>query len=155
MLIKELSKASGGVSKRSQLLCSHKRWVPIWISMLVLCWLSLAGSGNPIVALTQADNGKTIHVHTGDLVALSLYENGTTGYTWALKQPDATILALQSSMFNAPPHSNHLVGVGGTRVFTFLAKKSGTVHLQLKYWRSFVGDSSIAERYNVMVKVQS
>jgi len=102
--------------------------------------------------ITQTENGKSVQAHSGNTIVIQLDENASTGYTWAVSKTDATILTLQTSTYTA---SGNVPGRGGTRVFTFLAKKPGTVHLQLKYWRSFVGDSSVTERYSATIEIQS
>ncbi len=107
----------------------------------------------PDLILTQADTGKSFMVHPGDVIAIQLKENPTTGYRWAIDRSDDTILALQSSDFVGPPGTG--IGGGGTRTFTFKAQKPGAVHLQLKQWRSWEGDSSIIGRYDVTIQVQN
>jgi inhibitor of cysteine peptidase len=125
----------------------------IWMAMLGICLLALASCGKQTITLTKDDNGKTIQSHVGDTVVVQLDENATTGYKWsAVKTPDASILALQNSTYTP---AGNVPGQGGQRQITFLAKSSGTVQLQFKYWRSFVGDSSIIGRYSVIVEVQS
>jgi inhibitor of cysteine peptidase len=84
-----------------------------------------------------------------------LDENPSTGYCWAISETDSTILALQDSTYTASKTSPGIVGSGGTRTLTFLTKKSGTVHLQLKYWRSFEGDSSIIKRFSATIEVSA
>lgn len=107
----------------------------------------------PDLILTQADTGKSFTVHSGGVVAIQLKENPTTGYRWAIDKSDNTILALQSSDFAVLPGTG--LGGGGTRTFTFKAEKPGAVHLQLKQWRGWEGDSSIINRYDVMIQVQN
>ncbi len=126
----------------------------IWV-ILVVSVLSFAscGSQTGMVTLSTADNGKTVHVHTGDLVMIKLNENPSTGYLWAIDQSDNAILSLQGSDYTPTP--GEALGSGGTRAFTFVAKKPGTVHLRLKLWRSFEGDASIIQRFGVTIQVQS
>ena len=104
-------------------------------------------------ALTQADKGKTIDVHPGTQIVIHIQENPTTGYRWAIDQNNAAVLPLDSS--NYATTSGGGAGGGGVRTFTFTAKQPGTVHLQLKLWRSWQGNSSITDRYDVIINVQS
>ncbi len=104
------------------------------------------------LTLTEADAGKTIQAHTGDQILIQLSANPTTGYSWTIDKTDTTILALQRETYTPSPGG--LVGSGGTTVFTFTAQHPGTVQLQLKYWRSWEGDSSIIKRYDVTIQVQ-
>jgi inhibitor of cysteine peptidase len=105
------------------------------------------------IRLTQADKGKSITAHSGDEVIITLPENPTTGYRWAIDQTDATILEAQGSTFSSMPGGG--VGNGGTRTFTFTARQPGTAHLQLKLLRAWQGDSSIIDRFDVTIQVQS
>lgn len=105
------------------------------------------------ITLTEADKGKTIQVHQGSEIVIRLEENPTTGYRWAIDQTNNTVLASQNPSFS--PTQGGGIGAGGTRTFTFIAKQSGTVHLQLKLWREEEGKSSIKDRYDVIIQVQS
>ena len=103
------------------------------------------------ISLTEADKDTAIDVAQGSEVVIRLAENPTTGYVWALAQPDDTVLPLQSSDFSPTPGA--AVGAGGTRTFTFTANQPGTAHLQLKLWREWQGDPSTIERYDVDIQV--
>ena len=105
------------------------------------------------ITLTEADGGKTIDVPAGAAVLICLNENPTTGYRWAIHQNDDAVLPLQSSDFSST--TGAAVGAGGTRIFTFTAGRPGTVHVQLKLWREWEGDSSITDRYDVNIQVHS
>jgi inhibitor of cysteine peptidase len=107
----------------------------------------------PNLTLTQSDAGKTFKVHTGDVIVIQLKENPTTGYRWAIDKSDNAILALQSSDSAVTPGAG--IGGGGTRTFTFKAEKPGTVRLELKQWRDWIGDSSIIGHYDVTIQVQN
>ncbi|HLZ60111.1 MAG TPA: protease inhibitor I42 family protein [Ktedonosporobacter sp.] len=128
-------------------------------TMYLLCALGLLllaacanQAGSNQTTLTSADQGKTVTVHTGDKIIIQLGENPSTGYTWAVASSDEQILKLQDSAYTATPPVQP--GSGGTRTFTFVAQKSGTVPLQLKYWRSFEGDRSIVRRFEATIQVQ-
>ena len=119
---------------------------------LLLLYVTACGNTGSACTLTYADHGKTIQAHTGDQITICLDENPTTGYLWAIDHTDTTILTQQSSDYTPTPGGG--VGSGGTRVFVFHAKNTGTVQLQLKYWRSFEGNSSIIKHFNVTIQVQ-
>lgn len=105
------------------------------------------------ITLTEADKGKTTDVPQGTEVLIRLKENPSTGYRWTFDQNDDTVLPLQTSNFSSTPGA--AVGASGTRIFTFTAGQPGTVHLQLKLWREWQGNSSIIERYDVNIQVHS
>ncbi len=122
--------------------------------LLVSCGTTNTG-GNTVskTTLTQADKGKTIDVHSGTQIIIHVQENPTTGYRWAIDQNNTAMLPLESSTYATT--SGGGVGSGGTRTFTFTAKQPGTVHLQLKLWRAWQGNSSITQHYDVTINVQS
>ncbi len=97
--------------------------------------------------LTEADRGKSFEIHRNDIVVIRLQENPTTGYCWEVDKSDEKILPLQGSEFLLPKHPKF--GEGGTRVFKFKAKKTGTAHIQLKHWREWEGDGSIDNRFDI------
>lgn len=102
--------------------------------------------------LSASDNGKTVTVHSGDEIVITLDENPTTGYVWAIDKTDDSVLTLKSSDYTGS--GVPLAGAGGTRTFTFTAAKAGTVDLALKDWRSWEGDSSIVGHFGVTIQVQ-
>ncbi len=130
---------------------TRRRWALVFVSTMSILLLALA-SCTTSTSLTSADNGKSIQVHAGDEIAISLDSSPTTGYGWAIEKSDETLLTLKQSTFSA---SSSSIGSSGTQMFTFVAKSAGTAHLQLKYWRSFEGDTSITRRFAVTIQIQA
>jgi predicted secreted protein len=64
-----------------------------------------------------------------------------------------SVITYQGSIYEATDGS--LVGQGGTQTLTFQAANSGESTIHLKYWRSWEGDSSVVERFDVTVTVSS
>jgi inhibitor of cysteine peptidase len=95
-------------------------------------------------------DGKSIEAQVGDLITVSLDENPTTGFRWVVDQSDEDIVALSSSEYAAAPGSK--VGRGGRRVVTFEVRKAGVSTIQLKLWRAWEGDSSVAQRFGVTLR---
>lgn len=102
--------------------------------------------------ITQAENGKSLAVGGGDAIAITLPENPTTGFEWAIDQTDSKIIELRDAVFSLLSEPG--IGSGGVRTFRFQAKIPGTVQLRLKKWRSWQGDSSIEERFEVTILVR-
>jgi inhibitor of cysteine peptidase len=147
-------------SKRHHCVCFKGLVYPFYfalgISLLLLsicATTNTRGNAMSTITLTQGDKGKSITVHIGDEIIINLPENPTTGYRWAIDKMDATVLVSQNPTFSSTPGG--AIGSGGTRTFTFIAKQPGTVHLQLKRWREWQGDSSIIDRYDITVQIQS
>jgi inhibitor of cysteine peptidase len=125
----------------------------LWLTM-VLCMLtaSCRTQHSMPTDLLQTDNGKTIQLPTGDRVTVSLDENPTTGYRWAIQTMTAPLLELESSDY-APP-SGSAVGTGGMRRMVFAIRQAGMARLELKLWREWEGDTSVVERYAVIFDIR-
>jgi inhibitor of cysteine peptidase len=125
--------------------------------LAILAALGVAGcaqSTSPSsITLTQANNGQTVTVHRGGTVLLTLEENPTTGYTWAIDQLNQTILGLTSSTYAVSSSSPGLVGEGGTHTFTFTAKQAGTSPLDLDQCHAWECASSIIGRFAATIHV--
>jgi inhibitor of cysteine peptidase len=108
-----------------------------------------AGKVTAMPSLTEADNDRTVELRVGETVRLTLPENATTGYRWAIDRVDGGLIEAAGPEphypAGAPP------GSGGDVAFTFKATKAGTADVALKYWRHFEGDSSIANRFHVRI----
>jgi inhibitor of cysteine peptidase len=126
--------------------------------LLVACAATKSSTPEQTVVLTKQDKDKVQNVTVGESFVITLDENPTTGYVWAVEgQPE--LLVLQSSDYVSDVHPNQsgapmIVGAGGKRSFTFMAQKSGTTTLKLKHWRSWEGDSSIVDTFSVPVVVR-
>ena len=91
-------------------------------------------AGSPPRTLTEADNGKTVKVKVGDLVAISLKGNPTTGYSWRTAKLDGKAIEQAGDpKYTTNPHRPGMVGVGGTFLFTFKAAKPGKTQVSLEY----------------------
>jgi len=104
------------------------------------------------ITLTRAKHGKSIKAQVGDLITVSLDENPTTGFRWAIDKSDDDVLELLSSEYDASPGSK--VGRGGQRVVTFEVRKAGVSPIDLKLWRAWEGDSSVTQRFGVTLRVR-
>ena len=52
--------------------------------------------------MTEADNGKTVEIAVGDSVELSLPENASTGYRWAIESVDNKVVAAHDAKYTEP-----------------------------------------------------
>jgi inhibitor of cysteine peptidase len=101
--------------------------------------------------LTLADSGKSVEVRPGDTIAISLEENPTTGYRWAIDSLDQHSV---TSMGDAHTPAGSGVGGGGTRIFTLQAVKTNTTEVRFKLWREWEGDKSIIQRFDATIHVR-
>lgn len=80
------------------------------------------------LTLTATDNGTTRHAKTGDLVALSLPENPTTGYRWTILDLDDAFLDVENDDYAM---AGTAMGSGGTRTLLLRVKRAGTVQVSM------------------------
>ena len=136
-----------------------RRVAPLGVLLLLLpggpvtCHGAETGSPHAAtITLTRADNGNVVALRVGDRLVLRLEENPATGYRWAMETHDEEVVALQHQEYAPSPPA--AVGGGGQRSWTFIAHKAGTDTLQLKLWRAWEGDASIARRFTVTLHVR-
>ena len=117
------------------------------------------GAASPLIAagdklnLTEADNGKIIEVHTGDIIRITLESNITTGYSWEnADKVDKDILALDSNDYVSDPNPEELDGVGGNTVIVYRALKPGKTKIDLIYLQSWE-PSEFDTKFSVTVEV--
>ena len=102
------------------------------------------------LTLTAADTGRSHVVSLGATIAVELAENPTTGYQWQIEEagPGVTLVAEMFDL-DSPPR----FGSGGTKRFVFEAAEVGLSRIRLRYWQSFAGEQSIADRLEVAVEI--
>lgn len=101
-------------------------------------------------SLSEADNGSIAQVRLGDEITLSLPENPTTGYRWAVDVLDPHLVSLTAQPYT--PDSPAL-GSGGTAQWLLRPIGPGTTTIKLKQWRPWEGDSSIIGRYTITLQI--
>ncbi len=101
------------------------------------------------LTLSEADNGKEVAATVGQQIVLTLPENPSTGYTWAIELPAG--VEQQSSRF--APAGSAMPGSGGQRVWSMKALRSGESQIRAKLWREWEGDGSVRRRFDVTLRV--
>jgi inhibitor of cysteine peptidase len=104
-----------------------------------------------MLSLVEKDSGRTIDIRSGETVEITLPENATTGYRWAIDHCDEEFI---EALATEPHYPAKAVGSGGEVGFLFQAKKIGTGEIVLKQWRQWLGDSSVVARFRVRLNVQ-
>jgi len=93
------------------------------------------------VALTDADQGKTVKLGVGKTVSVTLEANATTGYQWQVEKIDGEGIVQDGKPTYVPKkHAPGIVGVGGVTVFNFKAAKAGKPTIKLVYLRPWEKD---------------
>jgi len=103
-------------------------------------------------SLTEADNGRTVDVRVGETVSVSLPENATSGYRWAVDNLDRGIVESNEAR---PHYPSDAVGSAGEITFAFKSVGPGSGQVSLKYWRHFEGDASITKRFRFRLNAKS
>ncbi|MEO7913173.1 MAG: YbaY family lipoprotein [Roseiflexaceae bacterium] len=106
------------------------------------------------ITLTNSDDGKAIGLKSGQILAVRLDSNPSTGYSWQVGQVNDAVLKQQGEPqfiqpADAPP------GAGGAQVFVFNAAAGGTSTLTLVYKRSFEPDVAPIQTFTVQVTVDA
>jgi inhibitor of cysteine peptidase len=97
-------------------------------------------AGRPL--LDAEDSGSELQLNAGDEFEVRLVSNPTTGYSWAVTEPETLTWTLLDSSFEEP--DSDLVGAAGTEIFVFEAVSEGNDVLRLEYVRPF-DDPVVAE----------
>jgi inhibitor of cysteine peptidase len=106
---------------------------------------------NTMLTLAQTDNDRTVDIRVGESVRISLPENATTGFRWAIDRFDEEFI---EAVATEPHYPSNAIGAGGEVSFIFRAKKTGTGEIVLKNWRHWEGEPSVTARFRVRLHVQ-
>ncbi len=104
-----------------------------------------------MLSLVETDNDRTVDIHLGETVRVTLPENATTGYRWAIDRYDDEFI---EALATEPHYTAKAIGSGGEVAFIFQGKKIGTGEIALKHWRHWEGDSSVTTRFRILLHVQ-
>ena len=128
--------------------------VNYFIVVLLLMTIIAAGCGpTGEVRLDMADNGRQIEVEIGQILAISLESNPTTGFGWESVELEDPILQLMGEAEFQPSESKEIVGTGGTETFRFEVASTGQTTLTLVYRRSWEEGVEPLETFSLNVIV--
>jgi len=100
--------------------------------------------------LTERDHNRSVELHVGEAVSVTLPENATTGYRWVIETVDPQLIEARALQ---PKYPGNAIGSGGEVEWSFLAKAPGTTSIALKQWRHWEGDASVTERFRIQVRI--
>lgn len=107
-----------------------------FVAALLACVLP-AAAGAATVRIGHGANGKTVTVHRGDTLRVSLAGNASTGFAWLVQKNDPAVLWFARRTYTPAPHPPHVIGTGGTYHLGFRARSAGTANLRLTYAQPF------------------
>jgi inhibitor of cysteine peptidase len=118
---------------------------------------ALSGTGNqPVVrevTLTEAYNGKTLHLTSASSVTINLEGNATTGYSWTLAGINGAAVEPVGDVIYTPSGSSAgSVGGGGMFSAKFRVAKTGQSQITMQYVRPWEKDAP-ARTFTVIVAV--
>jgi inhibitor of cysteine peptidase len=99
-------------------------------SLIVLLAACGGGAAQDVYVADENDNGQTVSMSVGDMLQLSLPENRSTGYVWAIVVNDDDVLRLTGEPVYEI-EGEALPGAGGRVTFTFEAVGPGATTLEL------------------------
>lgn len=103
---------------------------------------------------SRSDQGTVPVLTPGESFAVRLDENPTTGYIWEVETLTAGVLELEREEFVQEPTDPEVVGRGGTKVFVFKTRDSGTGELALRHHRPWLKGDPL-DRFVLKVEVRA
>ncbi|HVP93556.1 MAG TPA: DUF3821 domain-containing protein [Methanoregulaceae archaeon] len=109
----------------------------------------------PLMTFTEKDNGKTITLDKNDVIAVSLDENPSTGFSWIMKNTSGIEILKDTFTIQEPPipSSYQVAGRGGVRTWTLKMTGLGTQIFNGTYKQPWMPDSDTDERYGISFNV--
>jgi len=122
------------------------------VSVLAPCLRAQPGK---VTKVDDTFNGRQVVLHVGEALEVTLSENGSTGYQWAippeLKGKFAKTIREREQTVEAPQGPP---GKPGLRHLRFEAIKPGTAELELHYRRPWETDTPPARKFNLRLLVR-
>lgn len=107
----------------------------------------------PQDAVVDARADGETRLRRGQLLAIELDSNASTGYTWEIVEDGSPVLEPAPVPASAAPTVAPMPGAGGTSRWRFRAAQSGTTNLRLVYRRSWEKDVEPARTASYRVVV--
>jgi inhibitor of cysteine peptidase len=133
----------------------------IIVLMAVLAWISGCGTSRDAtvasadVKVNLSDNGSQVALEQGQVLAVTLEANPTTGYWWEVAQVEASILEqMGAGVYHMddtedPPPP----GTGGVKIYRFKAVGAGQTTLELALRGSGEADEEPLQTFSLRVVV--
>jgi inhibitor of cysteine peptidase len=124
-------------------------------ALLLLLTLLLTGCNSTNeVKLDIGDSGSQVEVKKGQVLAISLESNPTTGYRWEVMKINETMLKQVGESEFISSQSGDVVGAGGVEVLRFETVGVGTTYLELAYRRFWEEDVTPLLLYTLSIVVR-
>lgn len=121
-----------------------------------------AGGDVETVIVTQADDGRTLNLRSGERLRVVLPDIAGTGYSWEIEGVDPRLLRSEGQRTWQDPGPPPAAGieaaaglVGGPLQISFLfrAVAPGRTELRLRHWRPWEGAGSVDRRFTLRLRI--
>lgn len=127
-----------------------------WVLVLVLALGLLVGCAATDVKVGIAASDSTQSLVPGQVIAITLDANPSTGYGWqVVGELPAIFQQMGDAQFKAGAGSVGKVGAGGTQTLRFQVLKAGSAKLILGYLRPFEKDTAPQQTYTLTIEAAS
>jgi inhibitor of cysteine peptidase len=106
------------------------------------------------IDLSESDSGATLDVDRGATLAVHLFANPTTGYSWSLVTSGNSLLNDGEPAFMQDASAGEKVGAGGMESWSFTAQESGEQELRFEYRRAWEREQPPAKAVTYTVRVR-
>jgi len=130
----------------------NMKFLSIYILAVLVTGCLTTGCKPNEVKLDERNSGRRIELAKGQVLAISLKANPTTGYTWEVVEIDKHVLE-QEGEAEFKPQSD-LIGAPGVETFSFRAVNAGETFLKLGYRRPWEKDVETERTFSLRVIVR-
>jgi len=118
--------------------------------------LPIVSSGNVALSLDVTASGTTQQLAIGQVLAITLESNPSTGYAWLVGQVDPAILTQlgDPTYQEGETDTTPVVGAPGTETYYFQAAATGTTTLTLEYKRGWETNVAPEKTFTITVEVK-
>ena len=128
------------------------RVLSLFSLVLVSIWCSGCKRTSLTINADKSYDGRTLTLHVGDGVNLSLAENPTTGYRWEfLTKPEPNCVIVSDAYV---ADASGAIGSGGAHQWAFRAVDKGTATVSLGYRRPWEKDVAPAQKFALTIVVK-
>jgi inhibitor of cysteine peptidase len=104
-----------------------------------------------MIEADKSYDGRTLTLHAGDTLSLSLAENPTTGFRWDLKTKPEPEFETLTDTFES---SGGSPGAGGTHRWQWKAMRTGAATIRLEYRRPWETNAPPGQVFSLNLQVQ-
>lgn len=119
--------------------------------------LPIISGKEPSLKLDASADGSTQQLKVGEVLAITLESNPSTGYGWFATSSNPEVVAQTGdSQYQEPQSTSRTptLGAAGTETLSFQAKKVGTATLTLDYKRGWETNVAPEKTITIMVEVK-